>query len=78
MGAGALKLQHVSQGSLAWISYLASYPLLLIKVLFLPSKSLFAQSCVCSGSSLVGLMATSTKRTYAIPMSAAPSHTQVC
>ena len=23
-------------------------------------------------------MATSTKRTYAIPMSAAPSHTQVC
>ena len=32
------------------------------KVLFVPSKSLFSQSCVSSGSSLVGLMATSSKR----------------
>ena len=42
------------------------------KVLFVPSKSLFPQSCVSSGSSVVGLMATSSKRAYAIPKSAAP------
>ena len=35
-------------------------------------KSLFPQSCVSSGSSIVGLMATSSKRAYAIPESAAP------
>ena len=40
------------------------------KVLFVPSKSLFPQSC--SGSSMVGLMATSSKRAYAIPRCAAP------
>ena len=34
-----------------------------------------SQSCVSSGSSMVGLMATS-KRAYAMPGSAAPSHTQ--
>jgi len=33
------------------------------KVLFVPSNSLFLQSCVSSGGSLVGLMATSSKRT---------------
>ena len=37
-----------------------------------PSKSLFPQSCVNSGSSMVGLMVTSSKRAYAIPRSAAP------
>ena len=37
------------------------------KVLFVPSKSLFPQSCVSSGSSMVGLMATPSKRAYAIP-----------
>ena len=42
------------------------------KVLFVPSKSLFPQSCVSSGSSMVGLMVTSSKRAYAIPMSTAP------
>ena len=42
------------------------------KVLFVPSKSLFPQSCVSSGSSMVGLMATSSKRTYAFPRSTAP------
>ena len=42
------------------------------KVLFLPSKSLFPQSCVSSGGSMVGLMATSSKRAYAIPRSTAP------
>ena len=38
------------------------------KVLFVPSKSLFPQFCVSSGSSMVGLMATSSKRAYAIPV----------
>ena len=42
------------------------------KVLFMPSKSLFPQSCVSSGMSIVWLMLTSSKRTYAIPTSAAP------
>ena len=42
------------------------------KVLFEPSKNLFPQSCVCSGSCMVGLMATSYKRAYAIPRSTAP------
>ena len=37
-----------------------------------PSKSLFPQSCVSSGVSVVGLMATSSKRAYAITRSAAP------
>ena len=41
------------------------------KVLFVPSKSLFPQSCVSSGGSMVRLMATSSKRSYAIPRSAA-------
>ena len=39
---------------------------------FVPSKSLFPQSCMSSGSSMVGLMATFSKRAYAIPKSAAP------
>ena len=41
-------------------------------VLFVPSKSLFPQSCVSSGSSIVVLMATSSKRAYAISRSTAP------
>ena len=36
------------------------------KVLFVPSKSLFPQSCVSSGSSMEGLMTTSSRRAYAI------------
>ena len=36
------------------------------KVLFVPSKSLFPKSCVSSGSSMVGLIATSSKRAYSI------------
>ena len=40
--------------------------------LFVPSKSLFPQSCVSSGGSMVGLMGTSSKGTYAIPRSAGP------
>ena len=42
------------------------------RVLFVPSKSLFPQSCVSSGSSMVGSMVTSSKRVYAILKSAAP------
>ena len=42
------------------------------KVLFVQSKSLFPQPCVSSGSSMVGLMAISSKRACAIPSSAAP------
>ena len=42
------------------------------KFLFVPSKSLFPQSYVSSGGSMVGLMATSSKRAFAIPRSAAP------
>ena len=41
-------------------------------VLFVPSKSLFPQSCVTSGGSVAGLMVTSPKRAYAAPRSAAP------
>ena len=42
------------------------------KVLFVPSKSLFPQFYVSSSGSMVGLMATSSKRADAIPRSAAP------
>ena len=42
------------------------------KVLFVPSQRLFPQSCVSSGSSMVVLIATSSKRAYVIPRSAAP------
>ena len=42
------------------------------EVLLVPFKSLFPQSCVNSGGSMVGLMATSSNRAYAIPRSTAP------
>ena len=42
------------------------------KILFVSSKSLFLQSCVSSGGFMVGLMATSSKRVYAIPRSTEP------
>ena len=42
------------------------------KVLFVPSKSLFSQSCVSSGSSMGELMVTSSKRAYVTPRTAAP------
>ena len=41
-------------------------------ILFVPSKSLFPQSCVSPGCFMVGLMVTYSKRAYAIPRSAAP------
>ena len=60
-----------------WVSLLWGHCSFLLgpgahKFLFVPSKSLFPQSCVSSGSSVVGLMATSSKRAYATPRSAAP------
>ena len=60
-----------------WVSFLWGHCSFLLgpgthKVLFVPSKSLLPQSCVSSGSPMVGLMATSSKRAYAIPRSAAP------
>ena len=42
------------------------------KVLFVPSKSLFPQSCVSSSICTVGLMATSCRTAYDIPRCAAP------
>ena len=63
---------HLHRGLLnthgqVWISLLGHCSFLLgpgaHKVLFVPSNSLFLQSCVSSGGSLVGLMATSSKRT---------------
>ena len=60
-----------------WLSLLRGHCFFLLgpgayKVLFVPSKSLFPQTFVSSGGSMVGLMATSSKRVYAIPRSAAP------
>ena len=60
-----------------WVSLLWGHCLFLLgpgalNILFVPSKSLLPQSCVSSGASMVGLMATSSKRAYAIPRAAAP------
>ena len=60
-----------------WVSHIWGHCSFLLgpgahKVLFVPSKSLFPQSSVSSGSSMMGLMVTSSKRTYVIPRSAAP------
>ena len=73
---------HASAGDLdthrqVWVSLLRGHCSFLLgpgayKVLFVPSKSLFPLSWVSSGSSVVELMATSSKTAYAIPRSAAP------
>ena len=60
-----------------WVSLLWGHCSFLLgpgahKVLFVPSKNLFPHSCVSSGSSMVGLMATSSKRARPIPRSTAP------
>ena len=60
-----------------WVSLLWGHCSFLLgpgahKVLFVPSKSLFPQSCLSSGGSVVGLMVTSSKRAYAIARSTAP------
>ena len=49
-----------------------SWVLVHTRFIYESSKSLFPQSCVSSGSSVVGIMATSSKRAYATPRSAAP------
>ena len=59
-----------------WVSLLWGHCFLLgpgvHKVMFVPSKSLFPQSCVSSGGSVMGIMVTSSKGAYAIPQSTAP------
>ena len=60
-----------------WVSLLWGHCSFLLgpgahKVLLVPSKSLFPQPSVSSGSSMVGLMATSSKRARPIPRSTAP------
>ena len=59
-----------------WIRFLWGHCSFLLgpgapKVLSVPSKSPFPQSCVSSGGSMVGMMVTFSKRAYAIPRSAA-------
>ena len=49
-----------------------SWVLVHIRFCLCPRRVLFPQSCVNSGSSMAGLMATSSKRVYSIPRSAAP------
>ena len=58
--------------SLLWVHCSFLLGLGVHKVLFVPSKSLFLQSCVSYGGSVVGLMAISSKRTYATPRSTVP------
>ena len=60
-----------------WVSLLWGHCSFLLgpgvqKVLFVPSKSLFPQSCLSSGGSMVGLMVNSSKKAYAIPRFVAP------
>ena len=60
-----------------WVSLLGNHSSFLLGpdahvVFFVPSKSLFPQSCVSSGGSMVGLMVASSKRAYTIPKSTAP------
>ena len=66
-----LHQRHLDTHGHVWISFLWGHCSFLLghgthKVLFVPSRSLFP-----SGSSMVGLMPTSSKRAYAIPRSAA-------
>ena len=60
-----------------WVSVLWGHCCFLLgpdecKVLFVPFKSLFSQPCVSSGGSIVGLMASCSKRAYSLPRSTAP------
>ena len=69
--------RHLDTHGQVWVSLLWGHCSFLLgpgahKVLFVPSKSLFPQSCVSSGSTVVGLLATSSKRAYVMPRSAAP------
>ena len=58
-----------------WVSLLWGHCSFLLcprmhKVSFVPSKSVYPQSCVSSGGSMVGLTATSSKKAYATIRSA--------
>ena len=60
-----------------WVSLLWGHCSFLLdpgahKFLFVPSKSLFPQTYVSSGGSMIGLMVTFSKKAYAIPRSTAP------
>ena len=60
-----------------WVCLLWAYCSFLLgpgahSLLFMPSKSLFPQPCVSSGSLMVGLTATSSKSAYVIPRSTTP------
>ena len=68
---GTPEHSQASLGHLLW-GHCSSLGPSVHKVLFVSSKSLFPQSYVSSGSSMVGLMATSFKRAYTIPRSTAP------
>ena len=66
-----------------WVSLLWGHCCFLLgpgahKVLFVPSKSLFPQSCVSSRGSMVGLMVISSQRAYVIPRTAAPRASAPC
>ena len=66
-----------------WVSLLWGHCSFLLgpgahKFLLVPSKSLFPQSCVNSDGSMVGLVATSSKRAYAIARSTAPRDPTPC
>ena len=69
--------RHMDTHGQVWVSLLWGHCSFLLgpdayKLLFVPSQSLFPQSCVSSVGSMVGLMATSSKRAYAIPRSTSP------
>ena len=71
-----LHLKLLDTHGQVWVSLLWGHCFFLLgpgvhKVLFVPSRSLFLQSCVSSGISKVGLMVTSSKRAYAISRSTA-------
>ena len=63
---------NVISGSSGSVSCGVTAPFSWVLVLFVPSKSLFPQSCVSSGGSMMRLMVTSSNRAYVIPRSAAP------
>ena len=58
------------RGSVLWVTAPFSW-VLVHKILLCPPRSI-CQSCVSSGSSMLGFMVTSSKKAYAIPASVAP------
>ena len=72
-----LPLRLLDSHRQVWVSLLWGHGFFLLgpdvhKILFVPSQNLFPHVLCKSGGSIVGLMATSSKRAYAIPRSAAP------